>query len=80
MTFPGKSKNVLTFPILGDARIVSDGDIPVIMELWGMQSTPSLPSLSGPLCPGVVARDRVLSIYESYRTKLRTNAKLNCLK
>ena len=33
-----------------------------MMELWGMRSTPSLPLLSGPLWPGVVALDRVLSI------------------
>ena len=38
----------------------SDGEVPVMLELWGMQSTPSLPSLPGPLCPGVVAPDRVL--------------------
>ena len=27
----------------------SDGEVPVILELWGMQSTPSLPSLPRPL-------------------------------
>ena len=26
-----------------------DGEVPVMLELWGMQSTPSLPSLPGPL-------------------------------
>ena len=26
----------------------SDGEVPVMLELWGMRSTPSLPSLSGP--------------------------------
>ena len=31
-----------------------------MLELWGMQSTPSLSSLPGPLWPGVVALDRVL--------------------
>ena len=31
-------------------------------ELWRMRSTPSLPSLPGPLWPGVVAPDRVLSM------------------
>ena len=40
----------------------SDGDTPIMPEFWGMQSTPSLPSLPGPLCPGVVAPDRVLSM------------------
>ncbi len=33
-----------------------------MLELSGMQSTPSLPSLLGPLWPGVVAPDRVLSM------------------
>ena len=31
-------------------------------ELWGMQSTSSLLSLPGPLSPGVVAPDRVVSM------------------
>ena len=31
-----------------------------MLELWGMWSTPSLPSLSGLFWPGVVAPDRVL--------------------
>ena len=33
---------------------------PVMLKLWGMRSTPSLPSLPGPLWFGVVASDRVL--------------------
>ena len=33
-----------------------------MMGLWGMQSTPLLPSFPGPLWPGVVACDRVLSM------------------
>ena len=32
----------------------------VRFQLWGIRSTPSLPSLPGPLRPGVVAPDRVL--------------------
>ena len=40
----------------------SDGKVPVMLELWGMWSTPSLPSLLGPLWPGVVAPDRALSM------------------
>ena len=36
----------------------SDGEVPVMLELWGMRSTFSL--LPGPLWPGVVALDRVL--------------------
>ena len=30
-----------------------------MVMLWGMQIVPSLPSLPGPLWPGVVAPDRV---------------------
>ena len=33
-----------------------------MLELWGMRCTPSLPLLPGPLWPGVVAPDRVLSM------------------
>ena len=40
----------------------SDGEVLVMLELWEMKNTPSLPSLSGPLCPGVIAPDRVLSM------------------
>ena len=40
----------------------SDGELPVILELWGMRNTPSLPLLPGPLWPGVMAPGRVLSI------------------
>ena len=35
---------------------------PVMLELWGMQSTPSLPLLPGLLWPGMVAPDRALSM------------------
>ena len=40
----------------------SDGEVPAMLELWGMQRTFALPSLPSPLCPGVVALDRVLSM------------------
>ena len=54
-----------------------------------MWSTPSLPSPPGPLRPGVIAPDRVLSmsqieLYCSFESllffafKLRMHAKLNC--
>ncbi len=33
-----------------------------MLELWGMQRTPLLPSLPGPLLTGVVSLDRVLSM------------------
>ena len=36
-----------------------------MLELWGMWSTTSLPSLPGPLWPGEVASDRVADIYRS---------------
>ena len=39
-----------------------------MLELWGMQSTPLLPSLPGPLSPGVVAPDTG-PIYRLNRTK-----------
>ena len=56
----------------------SDGKVPVMLELWGIQGTPSLPSLPGLLWPGVVAPNRVLSMGQ---IKLNcTYAKLNCLK
>ena len=42
----------------------SDSEFPVILEHWGMQSTFSLPSLPGPLGPGVVVPDRVLLWYK----------------
>ena len=38
----------------------SDGEVSVMLELWGMQSTPSLPLHSGPLWPGMVAPDSAL--------------------
>ena len=40
----------------------SDGGTPVMLELCGMWSIPSLLSLPGPLLPGVAAPDRVLSL------------------
>ena len=40
----------------------SDGEALVMLELRGMQSTPLLPSLSGPLWPEMVAPDRILSM------------------
>ena len=33
-----------------------------MLELWGMQNIPLLPSLAGPLLPGMVAPDRALSM------------------
>ena len=39
-----------------------DGEVPVILGLWGMWSTPSLPLLPSPLWPRMVASDRALSM------------------
>ena len=40
----------------------SNHEVPVMLKLLRMQSTPSLPSLPGQLWPGVVVPDRVLSM------------------
>ena len=40
----------------------SDGEAPVMLKLWGMQSTPLSPLLPCPLWFGVVAPDGVISI------------------
>ena len=49
----------------------SDREVPVMEELWRMRSIPSLPSFPGPLRPGVVAPDRVLSM-----AQIRLNCEL----
>ena len=38
----------------------SNAEFPVMLELWGMWSTPSLSLLPGPLWPRMVAPDKVL--------------------
>ena len=40
----------------------SDGEAPIILELWVMHCTSLMPPLPGPLRPRVVAPDRVLSM------------------
>ena len=40
----------------------SDGDVPVVLGLWGVQSALSLPLLPGQVRPGVVAPGGALSI------------------
>ena len=37
--------------------MISDGEFLVMLGLWGMRTTSSLPLLPGPLWPGVVALD-----------------------
>ena len=48
----------------------SDDEVSVMLEFWGMQSTPSSSLLHGPLWPKVVALDRVLTMGQ---------IKLNCV-
>ena len=48
----------------------SDGEVPVMLEFWGIQRTPSLPSFLGPLLLEVVVPDRVLSM---------SQIRLNCV-
>ena len=68
----------------------SDDEVLLMLDLWGMQSTPSLPSLPGPLWPRVVAIDSVQSmgqielnrdfeilLFFFFAFKLRTYDKLN---
>ena len=40
--------------------IQSDGDVSVMLELWETQSIPSLQLILRPLCPRVLAPNRVL--------------------
>ena len=40
----------------------SDGEVPVMLGHWGMQSNPSLPLLPVPLWLGMVAPDKALSM------------------
>ena len=57
-----------------------------MLELWGMQSIPSLPSLPGPFKPGVVAPNRILSMGQIELFDIQTECKqmsyvkINCLK
>ena len=55
----------------------TDGEAPLILELWGMWSTPSVPSLPGPVWPEVIATDRVLSMGQLCVKKIFTYTKLN---
>ena len=56
----------------------SDGEVSIMLQLWGMRNTPLLPLLPGPLWPrkGITWHGH---IYGLNRTKLRTYTKLNCL-
>ena len=43
----------------------SDGEVPVMQELWDMQNIPSLSSLPDPLWPRVETPDRVISMSQT---------------
>ena len=64
----------------------SDGEVPVMLELWGMRSTPFITIAPWPFWPGVVAHDRVLSMGQIELLDIWTackqmaHVKLNCLK
>ena len=53
-------KRVVPSRTLGYDTKQSDGEAPVILSIWGMQSNPPLPLLPGSLWPRVVAPDRAL--------------------
>ena len=40
----------------------SDGEVPVMLDLWEMRSIPLQPSLPGPIWSSVVATDKALSM------------------
>ena len=61
MLFPSSSANPQKSSVL-DMIKLSDGEVPVMLKLWGIRSTPLLPLLPGQLWPGVVAPDRALSM------------------
>ena len=46
-----------------------------MLELWGMQSIPSLPLLPGPLLSGVVAINRVESMVQVDMFDIQTECK-----
>ena len=48
------------FPVYDTKQ--SNGEVPVMLGRWGIQSTSSLPLLPGPLWAGMVAPDRTLSM------------------
>ena len=50
------------FTIGYDTKQSDGGEVPVMLEIWEMWSTLSLPSLPGPLWPSMVALNRVLSM------------------
>ena len=56
----------------------SDGEVQVMLVLWGMRRNPSLPLLGGPPLSKVVAPNRILSMGQI--ELICTYTKPNCLK
>ena len=54
------SASVNQFPVYDTKQ--SDGEASVILEILGMLINPSSPSFQGPIWPGVIALDTVLSM------------------
>ena len=54
----------------------SDGEVPGMLELWGMRCTPSLPLLPGPIGPYLWVKSNSWHTY----AKLNCLTKLNTLK
>ena len=59
---------------------LANGNVPVMLKLWGMWSTPSLPSLLGYLWPEVLAPNRFLSWSQTERNCVLIYGELNSLK
>ena len=49
----------------------SNGEVPLMVKIWGLLSTPLLPLLPGPFWPGVVGHERVISMGQT---------ELNCVR
>ena len=54
---------------------MTSSESPMILVFWGTRDNPSLPSLLGPLWPGVVAPDRVLSMNQIEMLHIHTMRK-----
>ena len=59
-------KNTLTLTLPNECPAMTlnnlNGEVPVMLELWGMWSTPLMPSLPGLHWHGAVSHDGVLSM------------------
>ena len=95
LNFPSWDWRILRLPICKEVKLssnecseydckLSDGEVPVMLEFWGIWDTPSLPLLSGPLCPRVVvpvwvpSADQIELFNFLTEGKQMTDVKLNC--